>query len=149
MQFDQAQRALGTSLGQAGTAESGGGQQQVATAQKQEQLGQQAQGQQYQVQRAGQQLFANRSFEDLARSGGIAKEQAGTQTQQTKLDLNKSLQSIAQYQTGQQTQLLNQRNANAAQTATGIYNKNLADFLGGLRLRPEDYAATASAYGFR
>jgi hypothetical protein len=151
MQFDQAQRALGTQLGQAGTAESGGGQQQVATAQKQEQLGQQAQGQQYQIQRQGQQVFANRSFEDLARSSGIAKEQAGTQTSQTKLDLNKSLQQISQYQTQQQQSLLQSRNAYAAAGANAIYDTNLGNFLNSLygKVRPEDYSATAQAYQMR
>lgn len=148
MQFDQAQRALGTQLGQAGTAESGGGQQQVATAQKQEQLGQQAQGQQYQVQRAGQQLFANRSFEDIARSSGVAKQQAGLQTQGAQLNLNKELTSIAQYENQYGTQLeQGKKQAEMAQSAAN-YTNNLRNFYSSLgNMSTADLQATYQKYG--
>lgn len=148
MQFDQAQRALAQGLGQAGTAESGGGQQQVATAQKQEQLGQQAQGQQYQVQRQAQQLFANRSFEDISRSSGIAGQQAGQQESQGKLDLNKQLTQLAsqqQQQTAAYTQSMKQQELSQA---GANYDIGLNQFFQSLqgKTNPYNLQATYQAY---
>lgn len=149
MNFDIAQRGLQGQLGQAGTAESGGGQQQVLQGQRQEQLGQQAQGQQYQVQRQAEQLFANRSFEDISRSSGIAKTQAGTQTQQAQLDLNKQLQSIAQAQLQTTSGLEQARKQQEAATAAQYYDIGLSSFLGNLAKSGRsgaDISATAGMY---
>jgi hypothetical protein len=146
--FDIAQRGLSGQLGAAGTAESGGGQQQVQQAQTQEQLGQQAQGQQYQVQRAAQQLFANRSFEDIARSSSIAGTQAGQQTQQAQLSLQEQLTGLASQQQQQDAAYQQAQKQQELAQASANYDVGLNNFFNSLqgKTNPYNLQATYQAY---
>lgn len=147
MGFDQAQRALQGNLGAAGTATSGLGQQQVGAAQRQERLGQEAQGQQYQTQRVAQQLFMNRSLEDLSRSSAQAGTSAGLQKQGAQLSLNQQLtQSAMAREQGLQS-YQQQQNAALQSQAAANYGLGLSDWLKGQQkvLNPYDFTATLQA----
>lgn len=147
LQSDTATRQMQSQQGVSGTVESGLGQGQQQIAQQGAQLQSQQEQQGFNIQQAAQNLFQNRTMEDLARGSDIAQQQADLQSQAT----NFSLQSYISQMTAQTNQTAEgyysasqqMINAAAGQNYDTAINKYLAGIQGSVA--PQDYATTASA----
>lgn len=144
---DTQTRAMQAQQGAAGTATSGLGQGQQATAQMGARLQSQQEQQGFNIQTAAQNLFQNRTMEDLSRGSDIAQQQADLQSQATNFSLQSYITQLGAQtnQIGEQYYQASQGMINAA--AGQNYDTSINNYLGGLqgKVAPQDYATTASA----
>jgi len=145
----QQQQAQLSQQGSAGTAESGLGAQQQSVTQQGQALGSQAEQQGYDVQKAAQNLFANRTMADLSRGSDIAQQQSGLQQNAANFSLSSYLSQLQQQQ-----QQYAETNAASLKTAIGAdtslnYGTAVNNFLQGLSTNgaqnSANYNTTATA----
>lgn len=145
-QFDQARIAQAKQLAGQGLTTSGVGQGQVAQSQTDRNTQESRQAADAAQQQQQQELFKNRTFEDLARSGELAGQAEKTGETQQNFDLNKFIQGQAS-QLQQQTQTLEQQRLQRVAQETQAQAKLLVNkFIQSLS-NPAQRLAAAQQYG--
>lgn len=145
-QFDQARIAQAKQLASQGLTGSGVGNQQTQQSQDTFNTTESRQAQEQQQHLQTQELFKSRTFEDLARSGELAKQSETKGETQANFDLNKYIQNQGA-QLEQQKQDLEQKRLGAVSQETSNQSKLLINqFINSLS-NPAQRQAALQAYG--
>lgn len=145
-QFDQARLAQAKQLATQGLTGSGIGAQQTLQAQTDRNTQEQRQGEDVQQQKQAQELFKSRTFEDLSRSGGLAKEAEASGEKQQQIDWDKFVQTQGFEYSNKQQQLEGERLARVAQETQSQGKLLTNQFIQSIS-NPAQRLAAAQAYG--
>lgn len=145
-QFDQARIAQAKQLASEGLTTSGLGGQQVAQSETDRNTQESRQAQDVAQQQQAQELFKTRTFEDLARSGDLAKQTETTGETQQNFDLNNYIDQQGRDLATQQEDL-KQQNIVAANTAQKQAAQNLVNQFIQSIANPAQRQAAVQAYG--
>lgn len=149
-QFDRANRQARTELAQAGLTMSGLGQQRLAEMEAERNLESAEQVRGFENERAAQELFRTRTFEDLDIKGKRGQQATERAKKDLDIALDNFLKNIAFQEQEFRWQNEQDRLAAIAQATTSAYNTEIRNWLSNLAnegWRPQDIQAAYQVYG--
>lgn len=149
-QFDRANRQARTELAQAGLTMSGLGQQQLAEMEAERNLESADRVRSFENERAAQELFRTRTFEDLDIKGKRGEEATKRAKKDLDIELDNFLKMVAFQEREFRWQNEQDRLAAIAQATTNAYNTEIRNWLSNLAnegWRPQDIQAAYQTYG--
>lgn len=149
-QFDRANRQARTELAQAGLTMSGLGQQQLAEMERQRNIESADQVRSFENERAAQELFRTRTFEDLETKGKRGQQATERAKKDLDIALDNFLKNIDYQEQEFRWQNEQDRLAAIGQATTNAYNTEIRNWLANLAnegWRPQDIQAAYQTYG--